>query len=116
MKSKGDFYEQLACDYLERAGVKLLQRHFRLGHWEIDLVCQDGSTLVFVEVKYRQHQDYGGASQALSQRQAQRLRKAAQGYLQQHKLKEQKTQCRFDLVAITGLPPKHRIDWLKNAF
>lgn len=116
MKAKGDAYEDLACHHLQQAGLTLVTRHFRLGHWEVDLIMKEGATLVFVEVKYRKHQSYGGASQALSQGQIQRLRKAAQAYLQQNKLKEQKTQCRFDLVAITGLPPKQSIDWLKNAF
>ena len=116
MKSKGDFYEDLACQYLLKANLSLVERHFRSGHWEIDLIFKEGATLVFVEVKYRKSQSYGGARQALAQSQMQRLRKAAQAYLQLNNLKQQKTQCRFDLVAITGLPPEISIDWLKNAF
>ncbi len=77
---------------------------------------EEGETLVFVEVKYRQNQRHGGPLQALSSSQMQRLRKTAQVYLQHHDLREQDTACRFDLVAITGDGPDWQIDWLKNAF
>lgn len=93
-----------------------MQSHFKAGRWEVDLIMKDGATLVFVEVKYRRNHLYGGAANALSHSQINRLRGAASYYLQSHKLKEYKTQCRFDLVAITGEPPQQHIEWLKNAF
>lgn len=116
MKAKGEAFESLACDYLQKAGLQLLARNFRLGHWEVDLIMKDGSTFVFVEVKYRKNEHYGGAAAALSHSQRARLRSTAQAYLQQNRLREEKTQCRFDLFAITGHPISPTIEWLKNAF
>lgn len=116
MKEKGDYFEQLAESHLIAAGLTLCQRHFRHGHWEIDLIMRDGEGWVFVEVKYRQRQTHGGPLHALSQSQMQRLRKAALAYLQHHQLREQDTACRFDLIAISGDAPHWQIDWLKNAF
>ncbi|WP_292746923.1 YraN family protein, partial [Methylophaga sp. UBA3191] len=45
--------EQLACNYLEKQGLKLVQRNFYCRRGEIDLIMQDGQTLVFIEVRYR---------------------------------------------------------------
>ena len=116
MKQTGDEYEALACHYLQQAGLVLLCQHFKFKRWEIDLVMQQGQTLVFVEVKYRKNSEFGGASCALSAAQINRLRGTAHYYLQRHHLQEQKTPCRFDLVAITGEASSYQIEWFKNAF
>ncbi|MBD1389920.1 YraN family protein [Neiella sp. HB171785] len=116
MKHTGDYYEQLAIDYLTAQGLSLVTRHFRKGHWEIDLIMKEQDTLVFVEVKYRSQKDFGGAEYALSQAQISRLRRTAQYYLQTQQLKEHQTACRFDLLAVDGQGSEQRISWLKNAF
>lgn len=108
----GQTYEALAAQYLTQQGLIILDRnaHQRIG--ELDLVCQQGQTLIFVEVKYRRTHQYGSAIQAISRQKQQRWWQAAQSWLQQHNWKEDHWDCRFDLIAIDGTPPQ--ITWLPN--
>jgi len=109
-QQRGQWYELQAQRYLEQQGLQLLQRNFRTSLGEIDLVMQDGSCTVFVEVKFRQHDGYGGAAAAVTPAKQQKLRRAAAAYLQQFGQRH----CRFDVIAICAEPAD--ISWLKNAF
>ena len=62
--TRGCQTEQLACEFLQASGLRLVQRNYRLKMGEIDLIMLDGDTLVFVEVRFRKNQRYGGALQA----------------------------------------------------
>jgi putative endonuclease len=57
-QSKGAAGEQLAADYLQRRGLTLVERNFRVRGGEIDLVCRDGTTTVFVEVRLRSRERF----------------------------------------------------------
>ncbi len=76
--------EEAALAYLEKQGWKLLQRHFRTRQGEIDLVMQDGNTLVFVEVKTRRSRRYGAPEEAVTEQKLERLRTTAETYLARH--------------------------------
>jgi putative endonuclease len=108
----GQFYEALAASYLEQQGLTILTKnaHVRIG--EIDLICQDKLTLVFVEVKYRRSARYGCAIEAISPQKKRKWRQAAEIWLHQQNLTEHEWDCRFDLVAIDGDPAQ--ITWLPN--
>jgi putative endonuclease len=101
--------EQLARRFLERQGLKFVEQNVRYPFGELDLVMKQGTDWVFVEVKYRATKGFGGALQALSAAQRQRIRKAASLYLQQHNIRDS---CRFDVVAIDGA----EVSWLAGAF
>ncbi|MCH1931412.1 YraN family protein [Shewanella sp. A25] len=105
----GQQAETLAQHYLEQQGLSFVERNVRYPFGEIDLVMRQARQWVFVEVKYRSTNQFGGALQALSKAQIARVRMAASHYLQQHKLD---VSCRFDVVAIDG----SQIQWLVNAF
>ena len=102
----------------------VLCRNFACRQGEIDLICQQapavGSapdtapTLVFVEVKYRQHTRYGGAVAAVPVSKQRKLRYTAQYYMVRHGINEHYTPCRFDVIAIEG--GIDNIQWLTNAF
>jgi putative endonuclease len=100
--------EDEALAYLLRQGLQLVERNFRCKGGEIDLLMQDGHTLVFVEVRKRARSDYGGAAASVTTSKQQRLIVAAQYYLQRHAMPPP---CRFDVVAIDD----GRLCWLKNA-
>ncbi|MEI8055491.1 MAG: YraN family protein [bacterium] len=51
--------ENLACDYLQRQGLKLVAANYLCKCGEIDLIMHDGTTLVFIEVRYRKASNYG---------------------------------------------------------
>src|SRR5690554_5120004 len=58
----GQAWEELACSHLQAAGLALLARNFRTRFGELDLVMREAGVLVFVEVRYRANNDYGGAA------------------------------------------------------
>jgi putative endonuclease len=80
----GKYGEDLAASYLLKHGYRIVQRNFRAQHGEIDLICQRGNTLVFVEVKTRQSHAYGLPEEAVGSRKLQEIIKTAQYYLLLH--------------------------------
>lgn len=108
----GEKIEKQVAGYLKKAGLRLLCRNFRTAAGEIDLIMQDHDTLVFVEVRFRQHQQYGGAAASVDWRKQQKLVKTAELYLQQH---PHQGPCRFDVLAVNALHPLD-LQWIKDAF
>ena len=115
-RSKGQLTEQLAQQYLENLGLSAITQNFHSRFGEIDLVMQDQDSLVFVEVKYRKNDQFGGAISTISQNKQQKLKLCAAFYFQQAGLNEYNTPYRFDVVAMQGDLAKPHITWLKNAF
>lgn len=110
----GQAAEALAAGYLEKQGLRLLERNYRSVHGEIDLVYRENSTLVFVEVRYRARSDYGTPAETVDSRKQARLRATAEHYLLTHR--GSKSNGRFDIVAISGDLTAATIEWLKNVF
>ncbi len=106
---RGASTEQLACTYLQANGLKLIQQNYRLRMGEIDLIMRDGNTIVFVEVRYRKNNHYGGALYSVDPRKQMRLIRTAQHYLQSH---APNAPARFDVIAVDG---GNDIHWIKNA-
>ncbi|MEZ5451829.1 MAG: YraN family protein [Thiothrix sp.] len=107
---RGISTEQLACEHLQASGLKLLQQNYRLKIGEIDLIMLDGRTIVFVEVRYRKNNRYGGALHSIDPRKQARIIRTAQHYLQ---YRAPDAQARFDVVAVEG---SNHIHWIRNAF
>tara|TARA_B110000114_G_C14899310_1_gene319999 strand:+ start:204 stop:584 length:381 start_codon:yes stop_codon:yes gene_type:complete len=115
----GQVNEKISSQYLRRHGLKFVTQNFHSRQGEIDLIMQDNDTLVFIEVKYRKNNNFGGAIAAISHTKKQKIRKTAQFYLQQHGLNAYNTPCRFDVVTLQGNKNDHstpQITWLKNTF
>lgn len=100
-RRRGAQYENLAAEYLEREGLKILQRNFYSYFGEVDLVARDGKYLVFVEVKYRQNSSGGHPLEAVGARKRQRICRTADYYCLRNGYDEE-TPCRFDVVGILG--------------
>jgi putative endonuclease len=110
----GDHYEGVAARYLASHGVKILARNVYNRGGEIDLIGQDGTALVFFEVRYRRADSLVGAAESVTWRKQQRLIQAARFYLHRHQLNN--IDSRIDVVAIgPGSLKKYRVQWLKNA-
>jgi putative endonuclease len=117
-KEIGDISERLAEEYLSgKEGYRILQKNYRCPSGEIDLICQDGQWLVFVEVRSRSTGSINMAAESIGYRKQNKLKQLASYYLTQHKLNF--SLCRFDAVLIlldakkeSALEMKH----LKNAF
>ena len=113
-KKTGDRAELLACRYLKRRGLRLLTRNFHCRRGEIDLVMRDGDSLVFVEVRYRQHTSFGHAAETVTRAKQHRIVHCARYYMTVHQ--NWNIPARFDVVAIEGKPDDLRIEWITNAF
>lgn len=109
---RGEAAEELAAAYLQRQGLRLLARNWRVRGGEIDLVCADGATLVFVEVRLRRSRAFGGAAASITAAKKRRLILAARHYLQRH---PGEPACRFDAILLESLS-EAKLLWLKNAF
>jgi putative endonuclease len=98
-RDRGQAAEDTAALYLTRCGMRVAERNVRFPHGEIDLVCRDGDTWVFVEVKSRRA-DWGDpASAAVTRAKQERLARLAAAYLKWKRLGH--SRCRFDVVAVT---------------
>lgn len=104
--------EKRARRYLERRGFSFIEANYRCQAGEIDLIMRHGDMIVFVEVRYRKDQSYGGALESIDSRKQGRLRAAAEHYLQRRRSAAD-APCRFDVVLISG--PRKQIDWIPNA-
>jgi putative endonuclease len=109
---KGDEKERLAEEYLAARGFRLIERNFLCKSGEIDLIMKDQNSLVFIEVRYRENQEFGGALASITVGKQKKLRRAAEYYLLQH-FGNTPPPCRFDVVGIEG---QDEIMWVKNAF
>ena len=103
--------EALAATHLASQGLTVLERNFRVRGGEIDLVCRDGTTLVFVEVRLRRHAGFGGAAASITAAKRRRLILAARHYL----VRSPDALCRFDCVLLSSLDAT-LIEWIRDAF
>jgi putative endonuclease len=104
--------EDFACSYLQTQGLTLITRNYSCRLGEIDLIMRDKNHLVFVEVRYRGNDAYGGGVASVTLGKQRKLIRSAQFYLQTHKLTD-KVACRFDVLAISG---QNQVEWIKDAF
>jgi len=115
-KSAGDHAEALALEHLQRHGLALVCRNYRVARGpharggEIDLIVRErDGTLVFVEVRSRTSGAFGGALASVTARKQQRVVLAARHYLA---ALGRTPPCRFDVVAIEGAS----VQWVRGAF
>jgi len=114
-KIKGQWAENLAEQYLQARGLQTLTRNYRCKEGEIDLVMQHDNIVIFVEVRYRSSQKYGGSLESIDHRKQHRIFITAQYYLQSLENFENFTY-RFDVVLIKGTIEKPHYQWMKDAF
>ncbi len=107
--------EKLARSYLEAQGLALITANFASRFGEIDLVMNDGSAIVFVEVRYRKNPNFGTALETVDRRKQKKLVLAAQFFLQKKRWSNKAT--RFDVVGISPCNSNGlEYNWCKNAF
>lgn len=113
-RRRGDLGEDAAMRYLEEKGFRVLDRNWRYRQWELDLVCRDGDTVVFVEVKTRKAGTMGTPADGLDRKKQARLVKAASQYLTRNDLWDEP--CRFDLAGVVDTGRSMDVQHIENAF
>ena len=111
MNEAGVRAEELCAELFRKAGLRVLARNWRCRHGEIDLVADDGGTLVFAEVRLRKDARFGGAAESITAAKRSRLIAAARLYLS----RRPEADCRFDVLLLDGLE-LDRVQWIRNAF
>ncbi len=110
----GRWAEDAAAAYLTGQGLRLLERNFRCRFGEIDLVMADGAVLVFVEVRYRRSDAFGGGLESVGRSKQRKLLAAARYYLARHG--GAGVRCRFDVVSVTRRHYAPDFSWVRDAF
>lgn len=94
----GKMGEEIAADYLQKKGYRIIERGFKLFRGELDIIAYDGNTLVFVEVKTRAGTEFGLPEEAVTPAKQKQIQRIAQGYLMERGLGD--PDCRFDVLSI----------------
>ena len=98
----GIYGENVAVRHLIEAGLEIVARNWRCAEGEIDIVASERDTLVICEVKTRSSDRYGTPAEAITRRKADRLRRLAYLWLQQHP--GGWPEVRFDIVSVLRSP------------
>lgn len=109
-RDAGTVGESKAEAYLRRRGLRILERNFTLRIGEIDLIAQDGDTLVFVEVRSRADATFGSAIRAVGPSKRRQVSRVAAAYIAWRA--PTSATVRFDVVAITG----DDVEWIRDAW
>jgi putative endonuclease len=110
----GRYGEDLAYKRIKRLGYRKIIRNYRCPLGEVDLIANDGDTLVFIEIKTRRGRPTGYAKEAVDARKQRQLSKVALSYMKSNNCSEAKA--RFDVIAISIKEDKPEIEVVKNAF
>lgn len=116
---QGEDAEKACLLHLKTQGLKLIDKNFSCRAGEIDIIMLDRKTLVFVEVRFRKNNHFGGGLESITTAKQKKLRRTAELYLQQNKQYEN---ARFDVVSMSKNSQTNNnkipytFDWIENAF
>jgi putative endonuclease len=110
----GELGERIAERWLLRRGWRVVQRRFRSGHRDIDLVVERDGTVAFVEVKARKGAEFGGPVQAVDHRKRKQLERSALVWIDRHGREAESY--RFDVVGVLLSGATVRVCHVENAF
>jgi putative endonuclease len=105
--------ENLAASYLREQGWEILERNYRTRLGEIDLVCRDHDSIVFVEVKTRASAEFARPDESVTQRKQAKLRRLVEEYLVKHHLESSEVRC--DVLGVTLSSRRPEFDHIVGA-
>jgi putative endonuclease len=108
----GTAAEDQAAEFLKQRGYRILARNVAYKVGEVDIVAEDGDTLVFVEVRSRTDPDQVHPAATVTKKKQRQIVRTAMAYCQHHQIRD--TMIRFDVVAVLG--PEGGIELYQNAF
>lgn len=110
-RATGTEKEQTAAEFLQKNGMRILEKNYRCKQGEVDIIGRHKGYLVFVEVKYRKSDRMGFPEEAVHRKKQKRICNCARVYMYLKGLGAEYP-VRFDVVAICG----EQITWYQNAF
>lgn len=110
----GEVGERIAERWLRRQGWRIVQRRFRNGRRDIDLVAEREGTVAFVEVKARRGEHFGGPVGAVNWRKQRELTRSAHVWIDRHGRAHESY--RFDVIGVLVSGERVRVRHVENAF
>lgn len=110
----GKIGENLAASHLEKKDYTILERNYRFGHGEIDIIAEKDNMLIFIEVKTKKHGDFGDPINWIKRSKQLQIGRIARGYLYERNITDR--DCRFDVILVTWEKGLWKIDHIENAF
>lgn len=111
-KMRGDAGETIAAEYLKGIGYEIIDRNYRTGLGEIDIIAAGEGYLIFVEVKTRLNENHGYGADAVNFRKRRKINEVASQYIKKFRLYNQAV--RFDIIEV--YTEDKRVEHIKNAF
>ncbi len=109
--------EDIACEMLIGMGHVILERNWRSGHLEIDIISYDPSGIHFVEVKTRSRSIQAPPQENVDRQKQRRIVNASQAFLRTKKgLPYGNYEVNFDIVAVTFENGSYRTEWFPQAY
>ncbi|WP_457639688.1 YraN family protein [Persephonella sp.] len=110
----GRLFEDKAVEYLRKKGYRILDRNFKTKYGEIDIIAVDGSTLVFIEVRYRKNSSFGTPEETLDYRKIRKIVNTANRYISIKNMEN--FDIRFDVIAVDKNGLRHIINAFEGEF
>ena len=95
----GKWGEDLAATFLEEKGYQIIERDWKSGHHDLDIVAKEGDTLIIIEVKTRRNRLFGNPEEAIDYKKRKSLQSAINHYVKTHRFG---SSVRFDIISIVG--------------
>ena len=110
----GKWGEDVAANYLERQGYTIIERDWKSGHRDLDIIAREGDTVVFVEVKTRRNRQFADPEMAVDYQKIRHLQQAANHYIKYRHIDHD---IRFDIITVVGtMDETPSIEHIKDAF
>lgn len=104
-----------ACSFLEARGMRIVERNFQVRGGEVDIVAREGDILVFVEVRFREGEEFGAPEETVGLAKRRRVVSTAREYISRIP-RDSWREARFDVVAVVGTGPDTLIRHYPGAF
>jgi putative endonuclease len=108
-KGLGPLYESKAASYLSRKGYKIIAKNFSCRFGEVDIICSDGESTIFVEVKYRKNCNFGAPPEFVGSAKQAKIKKASLFYITYNNVSGN---FRYDVISFIG----NEIEHIEDAF
>ncbi|MBD5213241.1 MAG: YraN family protein [Bacteroidales bacterium] len=108
----GQWGENIATEHLIREGYAIVERNWRMEHFEIDIIATKGPRIIFVEVKTRTSADYDPL-EAVDTRKKTRMIASANAYILSRNLPHE---VQYDIITIVGEPNDYTLEHIPDAF
>ena len=110
----GKWGEEMAAEYLLRKGYTIMERDWKSGHRDLDIIALDGNTVVFVEVKTRRNRLFTEPEMAVDYQKIRNLQQAANHYIKYRHINQE---VRFDVITVVGsMNETPSVEHIKDAF